>query len=287
LSNPDLIQRFIFSDSQIRGELVGLEKSYHEATSRHDYPEEIKRLLGQFLAASALLSTTIKFKGSLVLQVKANGCLKLLMAECTNQKYLRAIARYEEEQINDDRLIKEGQLAITIEPESGKRYQGIVEIRDSNSLAETLENYFHHSEQIATCVKLSADNTVAAGLLLQKLPEREDKEIISTDDKDLWEHVCHLAETLKDKELLTDDNEQLLHKLFHQESVRIFDPSPLKFKCSCSMQRSANAILSLGHDEAKDILEQEGFISIDCQFCFTSYEFDQTEVDRLFSGAVH
>lgn len=286
MSDQDVIQGFLFSESTIRGKLVGLSEAYQKAIENHAYPDDVKKLLGEFLAAAALLSTTIRFDGSLILQVKCHGRLKFIMAECRNQRYLRAIARYDPDLISTDQLIGEGQLAITIEPDKGQAYQGIVELEEGSGLAAALEKYFKQSEQINTRIILTSDTMRTAGLLLQMLPE-EKFNTSSDEDMEYWLHVTQLANTVSDTELLNDGNERLLRKLFHEETIRLFKPAPLIFKCSCSIERSGNALLSLGEDEAKALLLEQTVISIDCQFCFASYEFDENDVARLFKGAVH
>jgi len=212
MSATDATQRFLFDDSDIRGELVCLSDSYREAVGSHGYPPAVRDLLGEFLAASVLLSTTIKFQGRLVLQVRGNGALSLVMAECTHEGDVRGIARYEGEPVTGTfrGLLGEGNLAITIEPEKGEAYQGIVSL-DGTSLAECLARYFEQSEQLDTGFRFEVDGDRCVGLLLQQLPGtgREDAEQREED----WRRVRMLADTLERDELLTVDYETLLHRL--------------------------------------------------------------------------
>ncbi|WP_210397171.1 Hsp33 family molecular chaperone HslO [Motiliproteus sediminis] len=282
MSNPDQIQRFIFDNADLRGVLVGLEHSYHDALARHTYPEVVQELLGEMLAAVGLLSSTLKFEGRLSLQAIGDGPVSLLMAECNHQRDLRAIARWNDALADQQGLIAllgKGQLAITIEPDQGKRYQGIVPM-SGDALAQCLEQYFEHSEQLATRIKLAADGQRAAGFLLQALPG--DK---SADGED-WDRITCLGDTLTDDELLGLDNEPMLFRLFHEEQVRMYEADSLRFRCDCSRERSLNALRSVPQAELEEIVAEQGHIEIDCQFCNQSYRFDAVDVGALFSAAV-
>ncbi|WP_373186304.1 Hsp33 family molecular chaperone HslO [Halopseudomonas sp.] len=285
MAYQDSTQRFLFENADVRGELVALDASYREVLAKHDYPEPIRELLGELLAAAVLLSTTIKFDGLLVLQASSPGPISTLMVECTSDQAVRGIARYDENitgsTLGD--LMPGGILAITVDPEEGQRYQGIVSL-DGSTLAECLNGYFENSEQLPTRFRLQADGRTARGLLLQALPadrQRDTEQRAAT-----WEHLNILADTLSAEELLSLDNQTVLHRLFHQEDVRLFDPRQVRFECSCSVERSGNALVSLGHDDAMVLLaEQNGEIEIDCQFCNTRYLFDQERIEDLFRSA--
>lgn len=283
--SKDCRQRFLFDDFPVRGELVKLSTTTEEVFANHHYPADIKKLLGQFMTASALLSATIKFQGSLILQVKGAGKVSMLMAECRNQRAIRAIANYDE---NDDEssLLGKGQMAITIEPNKGERYQGIVLVEDNN-LSDVLEDYFLQSEQLRTKFWLTSSETQAAGMLLQSMPESASESSLNIESED-WNRVVMLADTLTDEELLDVDTQDLLHRLYHEENLRLFDPSELHFECSCSTERSANALLSIGETETRTLLaERGGVIDIDCQFCYAKYEFDEHAVNEIFHSQVH
>jgi len=285
-NSKDCRQRFLFDDFPIRGEVVQLSDTLTEIFANHHYPEPIKELIGEFMAAAALLSATIKFEGSLILQVKGAGQVSMLMAECRNQQGIRAIARYEEDFDSNQSLLGKGQMAITIEPDKGERYQGIVLIEDNN-LAEVLEDYFLQSEQLRTKFWLAANQTNAAGMLLQSMPESASESSLNIESED-WNRLVMLSDTLKDKELLDLSIEELLHRLFHEENLRLFDLSSLRFECNCSTERSANALVSMGETETRSLLaERGGIIDIDCQFCYAKYEFDEQAVNRIFHSQVH
>ncbi|WP_414728137.1 Hsp33 family molecular chaperone HslO [Zhongshania aliphaticivorans] len=272
----DTISRFIFDNSDVRGEHVRLEKSYQDILSIHHYPPGVANLLGEFLAAASLLSATIKFEGSLILQVRGDGQVPLIMAEANSKQELRAIARDANEAISHDfkALIGNGQLAMTIAPENGKPYQGIVSL-DGDSLARCLEAYFQRSEQLATRVWLCADGEHASGMLLQQLPSAKP-------DLERWEHLSTIAHTIKNEELLSLDVETLLYRLYHQDAVRLFDHKPLLARCRCSRERVVQALISLGREELDDILAEQGQIETNCEFCNRLYQFNAGDIAGLF-----
>jgi molecular chaperone Hsp33 len=283
MTHFDQTLRFLFDDTAIRGEFTQLESSYQEVLSKHPYPAPVKKLLGEFLAAVAMLSDTIKFKGILSLQVKGAGQIRTLMAECRDNRALRGIAQYNDDFDDDDVLLGEGQMAITIEPEKGQRYQGIVPINDGElTLARVLENYFLQSEQIRTRVWLFADSQRAAGFLLQAMPTSASESSLHTEDREDWDRLVHLAETQTEEEVLSLPATEMLHRLFHEETVRVYEPRNLEFECTCSEQRSANAIVTLGLEEALSIVHEQGHIDIDCQFCHERYVFKQEDIETLF-----
>ncbi|MFT5720461.1 MAG: molecular chaperone Hsp33 [Motiliproteus sp.] len=287
MSSTDQLQRFIFDDADVRGVLVGLDKSYQQTLDRHDYPVPVRRLLGEMLAAVALLSATLKFEGRLSLQVRGDGPLSMLMSECTHQNHLRGIARIDgviDDVIEGDTLLAlfgQGQLIITIEPDQGKRYQGIVPL-DQPDLARCLEQYFAHSEQLATRIMLCADGQRAAGMLLQALPSNEQEHSFAEN----WNRISHLGATLSDQELLELDNETLLFRLFHEEEVRLYEPSELVFKCHCSKDRCLKALRTLADTELDEMLDERGSIEMDCQFCNSRYQIDSIEVEQMRHGVI-
>ena len=287
LPDTDYTQRFIFDDSDTRGELVALERSYAEVLAKHPYPEPVAQLLGELMAAAALLVGTLKFDGLLILQARSEGPVPLLMIECSSEREIRGLARYHAEQIAPDAtladMMPDGVLALTVDPTHGKRYQGIVDL-DGTSLAECFTNYFVMSQQTNTRFWLYADGRRARGLLLQQLPADRLRDPQERDAS--WQHITALASTLSADELLSLDNETVLHRLYHQEQVRLVDVQPLSFQCSCSRERSGNALVSLGLEDAQQlVIEHGGAIEIDCQFCNERYLFDAADIAQLFAGA--
>lgn len=288
MSHADQLQRFIFEHSDIRGGILTLQDSFQKVLCNANYPLPIQNLLGQFMAAVGLLSATLKFDGVLTLQAQGTGPLSTIMADCTRHHHLRAIARFDEtisyrEGQSLQELIGAGTLSLTINPSKGERYQGIVPL-EADSLAGCLEDYFLQSEQLTTRIWLSAAPQMnpprAAGLLLQALPTQ--KEADPEANKQLWEHVTQLADTIKDEEQLQLDHHQQLYRLFHQDELRIFDANAVQFACSCSEERIAQALVSLGKPELQSILDERGAIDIDCEFCHQHYTFHQADIDRLF-----
>ena len=298
MPNSDQLQRFIFEHSDIRGEILTLENSYQNVLSNGNYPLAIQRLIGQFLAAAGLLSATLKFDGVITLQAQGDGPLSLIMADCTRHHNLRAIAKFETEECYEENnnetdhwqndallsdLLGKGTLTLTIDPSKGERYQGIVPI-ESPSLAQCLEDYFLRSEQLPTRIWLAAEPTPecskAAGLLLQALPNQ--LESTPEENQQLWEHTTQLAETITAEEQLSLSHEQQLYRLFHQDELRLFEPNPVQFLCSCSESRFAKALVSIGHEELNDILKEQGIISISCEFCHQQYRFDENDIENLF-----
>lgn len=223
----DNTQRFLFDDTDVRGEMASLGESYAHVLAKHPYPEPVAQLLGEMLAAASLLVGTLKFDGLLVLQARSSGAVPLLMVECSSDRELRGIARYHADQVvagaGLHELMPEGVLTLTVDPKQGQRYQGIVSLEGAN-LAESLSAYFANSEQLPTRFWLNADGRNARGMLLQALPadRLKDPEARAAS----WQHLTALADTLTAEELLSLDNETVLHRLYHEEQVRLFDPSP-------------------------------------------------------------
>lgn len=288
--NQDTFQKFLFKDLQIRGEWVRLGNSFEEATKNIAYPKEVKALLGQTVAASVLLTGTLKLDGRLSIHARSvggdeGGPLSLLMAEATNKKTFKGVAHWHgdfQEGLPLKDYLGSAQLVITIDPDKGQRYQGIVPL-ERDTLSECLEQYFEMSEQLDTYLLLGADEQGCFGLLLQKLPDYKEIE-----DQDAWDRVIHLAKTLSAEELISTDNETLLVRLFHEETVITYPSEPVAFSCSCSRDRTAASIQSLGIEEALDILAHEKVITVDCQFCGARYTFDRPEVQTLFDmGTLH
>lgn len=282
-SQPDTTQKFIFEDADIRGEIVALSKTCSDIFANHQYAPSVERLLGEFMCAATLLSTTIKFEGLLTLQARSDGQIPIIMAECNSRQKVRAIARGAEQASSDDfkTLLNNGQLAITIEPTDGKAYQGIVPL-DGESLAQCLESYFAQSEQLATRLWLACEGDRCGGLLLQQLPMQIESN--PQHRADHWQHLCQLAETIRPEELLELDSEELLFRLYHQDPLRIFEPQDVEFQCSCSWQRSGAALATLPRPELEEMLKEQGLIEVNCEFCNYNYSFGAEEISKLIDG---
>jgi molecular chaperone Hsp33 len=277
----DQILRFIFDNTAVSGKWVQLQRSYVEALGNHHYPPAVQRLLGEFLVAVSLLGATLKFEGTIILQARSEGEVPLIMAEATSDHKVRAIVRGAEQSISTDfhTLLANGTLGITIDPVGGQRYQGIVAL-EGNSLAACLEAYFQRSEQLPTRVWLAADGERAAGLLLQELPGTGEIER----KREQWQHLTTLAQTVQAEELLGLPAETLLHRLFHQEDVRLLQSDALRFCCSCSQQRTEAMLISLGRAEIDSVVAEKGAVEVNCEFCLQTYRFDAEQVRQLFEA---
>ncbi|WP_257282860.1 Hsp33 family molecular chaperone HslO [Endozoicomonas sp. SESOKO1] len=276
------VQRFIFDNTDIRGEIVSLNHSYVDALVAHDYPEVVRRLLGELVASALLLSTTLKFDGLLTLQARGDGPLTLLMVECTDQRSFRAVAQFKDDLSEGtlQELLGKASLLITVDPVKGKRYQGIVPL-EKETLCASLEDYFTQSVQLQTRLWLACDGQTCGGLLLQALPASV--ELSEEVRAESWKRMTALADTIQDAELLELDHETLLVRLFHEETVRIFEKEPVRFVCTCSQERSAKIISTLDRKEIESIIEEEGQVAMDCQFCNHQYVFGKEDIDSIFN----
>jgi len=279
MATPDHLYRFVFEHANVRGEVVHLESAFQAVIQRREYPPVIRDLVGQAMAAAALLASSIKFKGSLTLQVQGKGeqGLSLLVVQCNSHGGLRALARWQGEppaQASLGELCPNGYLAITIDPEGGERYQGIVAV-EGETLASALDNYFTNSEQLATRVFLAVGEGRAAGMLVQRLPGNDP-------DDDAWNRAETLAETITAKELVELSAAEIIRRLYHEEDIRLFDPTPYHFQCTCSRERVGEVLRSLGRAEIQSVLEEQGQVEVHCDFCNEGYRFDPVDVEQLF-----
>lgn len=284
----DLRQRFFIEDSPVRGEVVHLEEALQTILKQRDYVPAVQVLLGEMLCATALLASTLKIKGRISLQIQASGTFKWAMAECNHLGEVRALAEYEE----DPRFLRGEDsstvlkslvspvLFINIEPEFGERYQGIVPL-DKANLAECLMQYYDLSAQIPTRIVLASNAERAGGLLIQLLPRNSEEEQQRVDE-DLWPRVTMLTETLKAEELTDLDVNEILYRLYNEEQVRLPEVEALRFGCTCSKERCANALMQIGVAAVRETLEHQNPITMDCQFCSTQYSFSAEEALGLF-----
>ncbi len=279
VSEQDKITRFLFDKANIRGEIASLNKVWQSMQTNHNYPDIIRNYLGEVVVASVLLSATLKFEGSMTIQASGDGALTLMVVECRNDFGVRGVAKYEEplpEENDLKTLLGDGNLVITIEQAKTKeRYQGIVAL-EGNSIAEFLEGYLIRSEQLETRIFLASDDKAVGGLLLQQLPGQ-------SDDEDSWDRITHLGSTIKQEELLGLDTKEILHRLYHEEDIRLFDPAAIYFKCTCSREKVTNMLRSISHQEASDIIKEQGNISVDCEFCGKEYQFDEIDIAGIYS----
>jgi molecular chaperone Hsp33 len=275
----DTLQRFIFENAPIRGQIVHLDATWRAVLDRRDYPAPVRDMLGEFMAAAALLTSTLMFEGRMIIQAQGHGPIKLLVVECSSERTLRGLAQWEGEVTDGSlpKLLGDGRLVITIDPSKGKeRYQGIVELT-GRSVAEALENYFTRSEQLATRLWLAANSKQAAGFMLQQMPGGHVEE-------ESWNHATHLAATLTREELLGLPVRDLLHRLYHEDDIRLFEGAPVSFRCSCSRDRVEGVLRMLGPVEVRSILSERGAVDVDCEFCGGHYRFDAVDTAQLFTA---
>ncbi|PCI16826.1 MAG: Hsp33 family molecular chaperone HslO [Piscirickettsiaceae bacterium] len=276
--NKDQLFRFIFENLGIRGELVSLDTSFQASLEKHNYPDIIAEQLGQALAASLLLSATLKFDGSLIMQLQGNGPMNMLVAQANQQQTVRGLAHWSGD-ISHGKLpslIGDGLLTLTLKPTEGKAYQGIVSI-EGESLAETLQAYFIQSEQLKTRLWFAVNSERAVGLLLQELPAHNG-ELAD------WQRVEMLAGTITNNELLGLSSEEVIRRLFHDETVRLYEPQAVTFKCDCSREKVEKSLITLGHKDLLLLLEEKGAVEADCEFCNQHYQFDAIDIELLFSS---
>ena len=284
----ELRQRFYIENCPIRGEVVHLEKVLQTILAQRDYPQAIQILVGEMLSATALLASTLKIKGRISLQIQAAGTFKWAMAECNHLGQIRASADYEEdprfiEAENSSTVFKalvSPVLFINIEPEFGERYQGIVPI-EHDTLAGCLMQYYDLSAQIPTKITLASTTERSGGLLIQLLPRISEEEQQLVDD-DLWPRLTMLTDTLKPAELTDLEATEILYRLYNEEDVRLPEVEELKFGCTCSKDRCANALIHIGVEAVRETLEFQNPITMDCQFCSTRYSFTAEEAFGLF-----
>lgn len=281
----DHLTRFLLEQAGVRGVHVRLDATWHQIRSRAEYPAAVTELLGQAIAASALFTGHVKVDGRLSIQLRGDGALRTLFAECTAAGTLRGIARVAEGRDADAHNLRalgaDALLAITIENPGSRgqdptRYQGLVGL-DADTLSEAFEGYFRQSEQLPTRLLLAADADRVAGLMLQTLPD-------DGGDEHGWEHASALFETLGARELLDTPADVLLHRLFHEDGAQVLGVKPLGFGCSCSRERVSGMLESLGESEARSAAEANGgAIDVHCEFCGQAYRFDAIDIDSLFS----
>lgn len=279
----DNLTRFVFERAAVRGGIVSLDAAYRDILACHPYPPGLQRLLGETLAAVCLLANSLKFDGSLILQLHGAGTLRLLVVECSAALALRATAQWEGE-VSDDALLadlagdrEKSRMVLTLDPKDGSPlYQGVVAL-EGGSIAELLEHYLAKSEQIQSRLWLHADAGRACGLLLQRMPDSEDA------DSGPWRRAAKAVDAAAPAFSALDAH-ALLAALFPDHDVRAFRPRSPRFDCSCSRQRVAAALKLLGSAEVESILAERGSVGVDCEFCNRRYEFDPQQARGLFAA---
>lgn len=285
-AKTDVLNRYLFDGKHARGELVQLTKTYQDIIALHEYPLGVQTLLGELVAATCLLTATLKFEGEITVQLQGDGPVGYMSVNGDHNQNMRGIARLAQETNEEglNALIGKGTMVITIRPEKGEAYQGVVAL-DKSNLADCLAHYFEVSEQIPTKIWLfnHPENTQVAGSLVQLLPDGDDKAKQQSD----FEHLCQLTNTIKADEVFSLDAQTLLYRLYHQEEVRLFEPQVVKYQCSCSEEKCLTAIAQVEPSELKNIIAEQGCVTMTCDHCLTTYNFDEAKLECFLNEKKH
>ena len=296
MHDRDCLHRFLFERYPIRGHIVHLDASWRALLEHRDYPPAIRDTLGEAVAASVLLAATLKFDGTLSLQLQGQGPMHLMLAQCSSELGVRAVARFREVHAGRDlaALSGEGKLTVTLENEDlSQRYQGVVPL-SGERLADCLRQYFESSEQLPTRLWLHATEKGASGLLLQRLSDdsvqartaNKGMELPERDEiDDAWRRVQLLGDTLRGEELQALSDRDILRRLFAEDDVRLFESAPVFFRCRCSRERVIGMLRSLGAEEIRSVLAERGEVEVRCDFCNRAYRFDPVDIEQLFAAA--
>lgn len=284
MAHQDQLHRYLFENYAVRGELVTVSNTWQQMLENHNYPLPVKTLLGELLVATSLLTATLKFAGDITVQLQGDGPMSLAVINGNNRQQMRGVARVQGD-IPDDAdlktLVGNGYLVITITPEEGERYQGVVGL-EGDTLAACLEDYFLRSEQLPTRLFIRTGEVegqlAAGGMLLQVLPAQD------TQAND-FEHLAVLTETVKAEELLALSAEDVLWRLYHEEEVTLYDPQDVVFKCTCSRERCADALKTLPEEEVDSIIAEEGEIDMHCDYCGNHYVFNAMDIAEIRNNA--
>jgi molecular chaperone Hsp33 len=293
----DVVRRFIVENRPVRGHWVRLDAAWRELCAHADYPQPVRELLGQAVAAAVLFAATLKFRGTLTLQLQGDGAISLLVAQCTHDFRLRGVARFDEQRVaaiagegapRDAAAFRElvgssGRVAVTIEAdERSMRYQGVVPLL-GGSLADSLEEYFASSEQLPTRLILAADDERGAGFLVQKVPGAAHDD--ESELEETWKEAQRGIERLSAADLLACPVEELLERGFAEHDMRLYRGAPVQFECRCNQGRVSGLLRALGAEEVRDILKEQGAVTVTCEFCHRPYRFDAVDVETLFAEA--
>lgn len=284
----DALAHFVFEGAAVRGAVASVDGCCRDILACHPYPPALRRVLAELLAAAALLASTLKFRGSLIVQLQGKGPVRMLVVECDATLALRATAQWgsDAEALPGDADLAtlaggpaDARLAITLDPkDGGPLYQGIVGL-EAASIAALIEHYLTSSEQIDSRLVLATTAHGARGVLLQRLPGA------GPADQGAWERIAATMDTIGGGDLLgAGDAAGLLSAWFPDHDIRLFDPRPLRFACGCSEQRIVGALRLLGRVEVESILAEQGMVGVTCEFCNRHYTFVAADARALFAG---
>ena len=281
MSKQDQLHRFLFEQHAVRGQMISIDETFHRILENHDYPEAVKGLLGELLVATSLLTATLKFDGDITVQIQGDGPVNLVVIKGDNLQQMRGVARVDGPVVAGSSLkqmIGNGHMVITIAPKQGERYQGIVAI-EGETLEECIDAYFLQSEQLPTRLFIRVGDVdgkaTAGGMLLQVLPAADDT------SRDIFDHLVQLTATIKGKELSQLNVKEVLHRLYHEEDVTLYDPQSVEFRCTCSRERCESTLATLSKEDVNDILQKDGKIDMECEFCGSHYVFTESTIQGL------
>jgi molecular chaperone Hsp33 len=295
-ADTDVVRRFVAEHQDVRGQFVRLGASWLNLREHGAYPPAVRELLGQATCAAVLLASTLKFEGMLTLQLQGSGPVRLLVAQCTDDFRVRAVARFDAARAEGGfrELAGEGTVTVTVESDRpGSRYQGIVPL-EGQSLAESLEQYFRGSEQIPTAVRLEAEDAGATGMLVQRLPSVGGSAAVddpvsasarAAEAQATFASASAALAGIGPDELLRRPGEELMQRCLAGVDVRLFEPRDVRFECRCSPERVAGMLRGLGEAEVRDVLAEQGAVTVTCEFCHRPYRFDAVDAEQLFAAA--
>ena len=286
MTHSDVLNRYLFDDMHARGELVQLNKTFQQIIENHQYTPGVQTLLAELLAATCLLTATLKFEGEIAVQLQGDGPLSYAVINGNHQQVMRGVAKLNQpsDASGLHALVGKGVMVITIRPTKGEPYQGVVPL-EKPTLAECLAQYFETSDQIPTTLWLYSDieQGYAGGALIQLLPDSGDKAQQLAD----YEHLCQLTQTIKPEEIFNLPANDLLYRLYHEENVRIFEPQQVSYQCSCSYEKCLSTITQIDPSELKAIIAEQGKVSMTCDYCATTYSFDEQQLGSYINQAKH
>jgi len=275
----DSIQRFLFKDLNIRGQHLKITQAWAKLTENRGYPKALKTLFGELTAMTVMMANGMKNEGSVIMQVQGTGPVNLLVVEVSHDLKIKGVAKTNRELTNEqtpDELLGDGKILVTLEnTQTETHYQSYIE-REGNSLIESFEAFFNQSEQLPTKLWLASDDHSLAGVMIQKLPDTENS------DADGWDRITHLSSTLTDEELCSLEVHDLLHRLFHEETIELFDAKPIQYHCPKEIDKIEAMIKGLGEEEVRQLLAEQGEIVINNDMCHFHVRLTQEDIDRIF-----
>lgn len=276
----DHLTDFLFPTLGARGAVLEISGGLADMLGWRNYSPDVRRLLGQAIAATPLLASHNKFDGRINLQFQGKRAISLLVTQIDASLQIRGMAKAPADAAGDyQQLMGRGTLGIMLEPRKGaQNYQAMVEIL-GDSLAESLEIYFAHSEQLPTLIRIAATDDKLTGILLQRLPLGE----IGSDDNN-WDHLKHLFDTLSEDELGSAGAATVLRRLFHAEDLRMFEPREVTLACHCSHASISSMLLALGEEELQPVLKEFGKVDVTCEFCGRAHSYDTAQIKELFAA---